>query len=108
MPTKVKITKDIAKAMKLNPHFVPDAYVQRLRLLRQLLGGLSQTEMAERLGFEMKRWNNWERGYPIGAVGAIAIIQKIPGMSAEWLWFGLEGNLSQSFLKQIRELQRKR
>jgi transcriptional regulator with XRE-family HTH domain len=78
------------------------AYQYRLKLLRQIISGENQQDFAERLGVPFKRWNNYERGYPVPRETAFALMSKFPGISIEWLWFGMTGNLSEFYLNRIR------
>jgi hypothetical protein len=80
-------------------------YKARLRILKDIIDADSQQAIADKLGIEMKRWNNYERGYPIPREIAFLLREKLPGMSAEWLWFGDTGNLSPQFIKKIKEVQ---
>ena len=103
---KVKLLPAAKKAMAQNRLFDAYAYIDRLIMLRQLLGGLNQTEMARVLGITLKRWNNYERGYPISLDTAMQIHATIPGMSTDWIWFGMVGNLSETYRRQILNLER--
>ena len=76
-------------------------YKVRLAILKEITDADSQQAIASKLGIAMKRWNNYERGYPIPREIAFILREKLPGMSAEWLWFGDEGNLSPQFKKKI-------
>jgi hypothetical protein len=78
------------------------AYQRRLKLLREIISGENQQDFAERLGIPFKRWNNYERGYPVPRETAFALLQRFPGISVEWLWFGWEGNLSPSYIEKIK------
>jgi transcriptional regulator with XRE-family HTH domain len=87
------------------------AYKRRLRLLREIVSGENQNDFAERIGIDMKRWNNYERGYPIPREVAFILHAEIPGVSIEWIWWGMTGNLSQSFidrLKMAEQVERER
>lgn len=77
-------------------------YQHRLRMLREIISGENQQEFAERLGIPFKRWNNYERGYPIPRETAFILMEKFRGISVEWLWFGMEGNLSDFYRRRIR------
>jgi hypothetical protein len=82
-----------------------ESYKHRLRLLRVIVAAGSQQDIADALSIDMKRWNNYERGYPLPRETAFLIMEKFPGMSAQWLWFGWEGDLSPQFKKKIREAE---
>lgn len=89
------------KLRKING-FDTTAYVVRLRLLREIISGENQMDFAKRLGIPFKRWSNYERGYPVPRETAFLLIQKFPGISVEWVWFGMTGNLSQHYLDRIK------
>jgi transcriptional regulator with XRE-family HTH domain len=78
------------------------AYKTRLRLLREIVSGENQSDFAQRLGIPFKRWSNYERGYPVPRETAFLLMRKFPGISVEWLWFGMTGNLSQFYQDKIR------
>lgn len=80
-------------------------YQQRLRLLREIVAGGNQQEFADKLGIPFKRWNNYERGYPVPRETAFALMEKFPGISVEWLWFGMVGNLSKHYADKIKEAE---
>ena len=88
--------------------FVPDEYRERLKLLREIISGENQQDFAERVGVPFKRWNNYERGYPVPRETAFILMEKFPGMSIEWIWFGMEGNLSNAFRERIRAVEKAR
>lgn len=81
--------------------FDVEAYRHRLRLLREIISGANQTEFAEKLGIEFKRWSNYERGYPVPRETAFLLMEKFPGLSVEWIWFGWPGNLSAYYRDKI-------
>lgn len=78
------------------------AYRTRLRLLREIVSGENQVEFSQRLGIPFKRWSNYERGYPVPRETAFLLMKKFPGISVEWLWFGMTGNLSHFYLEKIK------
>jgi transcriptional regulator with XRE-family HTH domain len=80
-------------------------YVRRLRLLREIVSGENQTEFAGRLGIPFKRWSNYERGYPVPRETAFILMKAFPGISVEWLWFGMTGNLSNSYAEKIKRAE---
>lgn len=76
-------------------------YKHRLRLFREVIAVRSQQDIADALGIDLKRWNNYERGYPIPREIAFLIREKFPGMSVEWLWWGDMGNLSSKYTRRL-------
>ena len=85
-------------------NFVLEDYQRRLRILRQIISDENQQDFADRLGIDMKRWNNYERGYPVPREIAFLLMDTFPGISVEWIWFGMTGNLSQHYAKLIAEI----
>jgi hypothetical protein len=61
---------------------------QRLQLLRKAVSGDNQTAFAAKIGIEVRRWNNFERGSPLSKEVAILLARKIPGVSLDWLYLG--------------------
>ncbi len=74
-------------------HFVPDLRM-RLKALRYMIAGENQTLFAAKIGIEVKRWNNFERGSPLSKEIAILLVQKIPGLTLDWLFLGKEDGLT--------------
>lgn len=81
--------------------FDVEAYRRRLRIMREIIAGDNQTEFAKRLGVDFKRWSNYERGYPVPREVAFILHDKFPGMSIEWIWFGTDKSLSDSYKEKI-------
>lgn len=85
-----------------------EAYIKRLRMLREIVCGssdISQQEFADRLGIDMKRWNNYERGYPVPREIAFMLHKEFPGVSIEWIWFGNPNNLSDQYRKKVEAIE---
>lgn len=83
-------------------------YVERLQLLREIISGDSQRDFAQKIGIDLKRWNNFERGFPVPRDVAIMIVDNIPGVSVDWIWFGWPNNLSQEMQTKIEAHKPKR
>lgn len=91
---------------KIDEDFDVAGYKYRLQLLREIVSGENQVQFAKRLGVPFKRWSNYERGYPVPRETAWLICQTFPGISAEWLWWGWQGNLKQPYKKRIEAAQK--
>lgn len=76
-------------------HFVPDLPM-RLKALRHMVSGENQTTFAAKIGIEVKRWNNFERGSPLSKEIAILLVQNIPGLTLDWLFLGKEDGLTRT------------
>lgn len=61
-----------------------------------MVAGDNQTSFAARIGIEVKRWNNFERGSPLSKEIAILLVQKIPGLTLDWLFLGKEDGLTRT------------
>jgi transcriptional regulator with XRE-family HTH domain len=67
----------------------PDApHAQRLRTLRKVLEFETAAAFAGRLGISPSRLSNVENGAPLGKDIAFRIVQRVPGMTLDWLWLG--------------------
>ncbi len=75
----------------------------RLVALRLALTGENQTRFAARVGFEVKRWNNFERGLPLSKEAAIQLVKRIPGLTLDWLFLGREDGLPVKLQRELVE-----
>lgn len=62
-----------------------ESVAERLKLVRKAVAG-TQTAFCKRIGIEIPRWNNFERGYPLSKNIGILLVQKIPGLTLDWLF----------------------
>jgi len=73
-----------------HPH--PDsneARAFRLACLQEAkMPGQTQTAFAAKVGLDVKRWNNYLRGWPLPQDAALILIKAIPGITYQWLWHG--------------------
>jgi len=69
---------------------------KRLKALRYMIAGDNQTTFAAQMGIEVKRWNNFERGSPLSKEIAFLLVQKIPGLTLDWLFLGREDGLTRT------------
>jgi hypothetical protein len=72
-------------------------------ILRLAVTGESQTAFAQRVGIEVKRWNNFERGLPLSKDAAITLVRKIPGLTLDWLFLGNEAGLTIKLQRELTE-----
>jgi hypothetical protein len=87
------------------PIFDQNAYCRRLQLLRAVYR-MNQTEFADFVGIDYKKWNHYERGYPIPRETAWVLLDKIDGFATDWLWFGLQKGLSEALATALLDVQR--
>jgi hypothetical protein len=79
---------------------------RRLRILRHHIAGSeqgSQLRFATQMGIEYRRWNNFERGYPLNREIAVALIRKVHGLTLDWLYLGREDGLSIGLHRELTE-----
>ena len=67
---------------------------RRLRHLRKALGYQYGNAFARHLGIMDARWYNLENGYPLSKEIAFLLVQKVSGLSLNWLYFGRTDGLS--------------
>jgi transcriptional regulator with XRE-family HTH domain len=85
--------------------FNVEDYKRRLRLMRAMYGE-TQADFAKRVGVPFKRWNQYERGYPLPRDTAWLIRQKISTGILEWIWFGDETHLNPVFSNKLRAAEK--
>jgi len=78
---------------------------KRLRDLREKVHGFSghggQKAFAEWLDIDPRRWNNFERGFPLSREIEDKLVAKTPGLSVEWLRHGGERQLSVELARKL-------
>jgi transcriptional regulator with XRE-family HTH domain len=79
---------------------------KRMRKLRIALGYKQASTFAlSRLGIDANRWTNVERGFPLSKELAFLLVQKIPGLTLKWIYFGrAETSLSVGLARKLGEL----
>jgi hypothetical protein len=82
-----------------------DGYRRRIRLLRKLKG-MNQTEWTAFTGIAYKKWNHYERGYPISREALWIIHDRLPGISTDWIWFGRMLGLAPDLKRRLERLER--
>jgi len=79
---------------------------RRLRILRHHVAGSEQgsrARFAAQIGIEYKRWNNFERGYPIPRDMAIHLVRAIHGLTLDWVYLGRQDGLSMRLQRELEE-----
>lgn len=77
---------------------------ERLLRLRLAMGYESQGAFAALLGMSPPRWNNVEKGLPLSRDIAFRLVQTIPGLTLDWLYFGKPDGLPLELLRRLGEL----
>ena len=53
------------------------------------------------LGVSRGRWNNYERGFPLNQEMVFLLCEKCDGLTPDWIYFGLTGNLSMAMARRL-------
>ena len=77
---------------------------QRITQLWKALGYETSRKFAEELGVSPQRLNNVENGKPLSRDLANKIIQAVPGITTDWLWYGDADGLSVALARKLGEL----
>lgn len=81
---------------------------QRLIKLREALDFEESAEFAREMGYTPTRWNNFENGQRLTRDVALRLVQKIPGLTTDWLFLGKTDGLPWELLAKLGELPRPR
>ena|SRR5580765_6061001 len=76
---------------------------KRLRRLRKALGYRHANTFAFFLGIPASRWGNLENGYPLSKDVMFLLMQKVSGLSLDWLFFGKTDGLSVRLGQRLEE-----
>jgi hypothetical protein len=76
---------------------------RRLRHLREALDYQHGNAFARYLGIQDARWYNLENGYPLSKEVAFLLVQKVSGLSLDWLYYGRTDGLSKSLGQRLGE-----
>ena len=82
---------------------VDENYRMRVRLLRKLYG-MTQAEWATFTGIPYKKWNHYERGYPVSRESQVILRVKL-GISIDWLCFNDPSGMTIGMLAHLRALE---
>lgn len=77
---------------------------ERLVRLRTTHGFATSTAFAAFLDISVQRWNAFENGAPISREVAFLLVQKISGLSLDWIYFGKTEALPLGLLRRLGEL----
>lgn len=76
---------------------------ERLKRLRTAFGFATSTGFAAFLGVSVQRYNNFENGSPLSRDAAFRLVQKFPGLSLDWLYFGRTEALPLELARRLGE-----
>lgn len=78
----------------------------RLRTLRYSVAGGdqgAQSRFAVQMKIDPKRWNNYERAYPLPRDMAVHLVRRVPGLTTDWLWLGIEDGMPGRLQRELAE-----
>ncbi len=78
-----------------------DPVAIRLRELREALGYTTARAFAAYLEMSSQRWGNFETGSPLSREVAFLLVQKVPGLTLDWLYFGKADGLPVALAKRL-------
>jgi hypothetical protein len=81
-----------------------EGQAERLVRLRTALGYPTATAFATFLHLSQQRWANYENGFPLSREIIFRLVQSIPGLSSDWLYFGKPEGLSVDLARRLGEL----
>lgn len=97
------MAKKKSNAKKAKPA-ADQGQAERLVRLRESLGYPTATAFAKFLDVGQQRWANFENGYPLSRDMVFRLVQSIPGLSSDWLYFGRSGGLAVDLARRLGEL----
>lgn len=87
---------------------IPDEEVgERVTRLWKAAGYKNSKAFAKELKVSPQRLNNIENGKPLSRDMANKMRQVVPGLSTEWLWYGVTDGLSVALARSLGELDTK-
>jgi hypothetical protein len=92
-----------SKAGKPKPA-TDEGQAERLVRLREALGYPTATAFAKFLDVGQQRWANFENGFPLSREIIIRLVQSVPGLTSDWLYFGKSGGLPVDLARLLGEL----
>lgn len=81
-----------------------EAVGERLRQLRHSYGFAKSSGFAAFLGVSPTRWSNFERGLPLSRDMASRLVQRIPGLTLDWLYRGRPEGLPLELARRLGAL----
>ena len=85
------------------------AIARRLRILRHHVTGSdfgAQARFASQIGIEYRSWNNYEAGYNLSRDKAMLLVQRIHGLTLDWIYLGREDGLSTKLQRALVEAEK--
>jgi DNA-binding transcriptional regulator YiaG len=65
----------------------------RIKRIRVAMGYETVPPFAQLLGVDRKRWYNFENGFPLPREMAFLLVQRVPGLTLDYVYFGKSDGL---------------
>jgi hypothetical protein len=111
IPKRLSWQNNLEKAMLPHMAWEPDNnddVARRLKIVRHYAGcggWGGQTRFAALYGFEVKNWNNYERGFTIPTPEAVKLSEKL-GISLDWIYRGRSDGHSFKLRTELEEAEK--
>lgn len=73
----------------------------RLEAIRKAFSDLSQKDWAQKHGFAVTRWNNWEKGFRRIPVDEAEVLADLYGLDLDFIYRGRRSGLSENASKVL-------
>jgi hypothetical protein len=84
------------------PETIGDAdLIDRLRRLEKACDFDTSVGFCKFIDIEPRRWYNVLNGLPLGKEIAFRLVQRVPGLTTDWLWFGNAGGLTVELARRL-------
>lgn len=107
----VRAAPSVAMAKKGRPATKPErveeipGQADRLRRLRAAYHYETAAAFAAMLGIPITTYNSFENGAPLSRSAAFKIVQKLPGVTLDWLYFGKPDGLPLDIFRRLGLLE---
>lgn len=98
------MAKKASKGTKPEPLEEVPGQSERLRRLQKALGFKTATAFAVFLDVSVQRLNSFQNGAPLSREIAFRMVQRISGLSLDWLYFGKTEALPLELARRLGEL----
>lgn len=92
-------------AVMARPYPDDSEVASRITILWKAAGYPSSAAFARALGVSPPRVSNVEGGLPLSKDLAFKIVRTIPGMTTDWLWYGIADGLPLQLAQKLGEAQ---
>ena len=77
---------------------------ERLSRLRHALGYPTASAFAQFLNLNQQTYSNYENGFPLSRAAVFRLVQSVPGLTSDWLYFGNSRGLPVDLARRLGEL----